>query len=82
MPETRVNSSGQIALPKTILRYLDLHAGDRVDFQRTADGRVVLFKVGIPRPPPLVKGTGKGVMQHMEVEVEHLDDKKPGRTDE
>lgn len=82
MPETRVNSSGQIALPKSILRYLDLHAGDRVEFERTADGRVVLKKVGVPRPPPLVRPGAKSNLREMEVEVEHVDEKKPGRTDD
>lgn len=82
MPESRVNSSGQISLPKSILRYLDLHSGDRVEFDRTADGRVVLKKVGVPRPPSLVPPGAKGAMQHMKVEVEHVDAPKPGRTDD
>lgn len=82
MPQTRVNSSGQIALPKSILRYLDLHSGDRVEFERTADGRVVLKKVGVPHPEPLVRPGAKGNMQHLKVEVEHVDEQKPGRTDD
>ena len=82
MPQTRVTSTGQISLPKSILRYLDLHAGDKVDFERTADGRVVLKKVGVDRPPPLVRASGKSVMKNVEVEVEHSAEKKPGRTDD
>lgn len=82
MPETRVNSAGQIALPPSILRYLDLHAGDRVHFARTADGRVVLEKVGSPRPPPLVKAVGKSNIEEVEVDVEHVGAPRPKRTDE
>ncbi len=82
MPESRINSSGQISLPKSILRYLDLHSGDRVEFDRTADGRVVLKKVGVPRPPPLIRPGAKGAMQNMQVEVEHSAEPKPGRTDD
>jgi len=82
LPETRVNSSGQISLPKSILRYLDLHSGDRVTFERTADGRVVLKKVGAARPVPLIRPGALGNMQHMKVEVEHLDETKPKRTDD
>lgn len=81
MPETRVNSSGQIALPPSILRYLDLHAGDRVEFTRTADGRVVLAKVGQGPPPLLVKPVGKSNIEEVEVEVEHSAEKPPKRTD-
>lgn len=81
MPETRVNSSGQIALPPSILRYLDLHAGDRVEFHRTADGRVVLEKVGAPPPPPLLRPVGKSNIEEVDVEVEHSIDKPPRRTD-
>lgn len=81
MPQTRVNSSGQISLPKSILRYLDLHAGDKVDFERTADGRVVLVKVGAPKPEPLVKLTGRANVAEVKVEVEHVDAPVPGRTD-
>lgn len=82
MPQTRVTSTGQISLPKSILRYLDLHAGDRVEFDRTADGRVVLKKVGAPRPEPLIRPSGKSNMQHMKVEVEHSAEEKPRRTDD
>lgn len=71
MPQTRVTSTGQIQLPSSILKYLDLHAGDRVDFQRTADGRVVLIKVGVERPPPLIRTLGKGTMKNIRVAVDH-----------
>lgn len=75
MPQSRVNSAGQIELPRTILQYLDLRAGDKVDFERTKDGRIVIRKVGVPKPVPLVRVTGKAALDEVEVEVKHDEDR-------
>ncbi len=82
MPQTRVTSTGQISLPKTILRYLNLNPGDRVEFDRTADGRVVLKKVWVHEPKPLIQPSAKSVLKNMQVDVEHSAEPKPKRTDD
>ena len=42
MPSARINSKGQLMLPKAIRDLLGLGAGDRVDFVVKDDGTVVL----------------------------------------
>ena len=47
---TAVTSKGQVTIPKPIRDRLGIERGDVVDFELEADGRVVLIKVGGPRP--------------------------------
>ena len=45
MPTT-VTSKGQVTIPKRVRDRLDIKAGSQVDFALTADGQIVLLKVG------------------------------------
>ena len=40
--QTTVTSKGQVTIPKAVRDLLGLHAGSKVSFRRTADGRVEL----------------------------------------
>ncbi|MHC4471431.1 MAG: AbrB/MazE/SpoVT family DNA-binding domain-containing protein [Planctomycetota bacterium] len=42
MPVATVTSKGQVTIPKAIRDFLGLRSGDRVDFWRTPEGKVVL----------------------------------------
>ena len=41
---TTVTSKGQVTIPKPVRDLLGIGPGSRVDFQRTADGSVVLLR--------------------------------------
>jgi AbrB family looped-hinge helix DNA binding protein len=43
---TTVTRKGQVTIPKPVRDRLNLKPGSTVDFQLTADGRVVLVKTG------------------------------------
>jgi AbrB family looped-hinge helix DNA binding protein len=48
---TSVTSKGQVTIPKAVRDRLGIVAGDPVDFELAADGRIVLVKAGAqPRP--------------------------------
>lgn len=40
--QTTVTSKGQVTIPKAVRDLLGLHAGSKVSFRRTSDGRVEL----------------------------------------
>ena len=40
--QTTVTSKGQVTIPKAVRDLLGLHAGSKVSFRRTRDGRVEL----------------------------------------
>ena len=46
MTTATLTSKGQITIPKRVRDLLGIGPGSLVDFQRAADGRVVLVKVG------------------------------------
>ncbi len=41
-----VTRKGQVTIPKPVRDLLEIKAGSRVDFERAADGRIILVKVG------------------------------------
>jgi antitoxin PrlF len=43
---TAVTSKGQVTIPKAVRDLLGITEGTLVDFERAADGRIVLRKVG------------------------------------
>jgi AbrB family looped-hinge helix DNA binding protein len=43
---TTVTSKGQVTIPKRVRDHLGIGPGSVIDFERAADGRVVLVKVG------------------------------------
>lgn len=45
MPAT-VTAKGQITIPKAVRDQLGVRPGSKVDFRRTVEGRVELFKLG------------------------------------
>jgi antitoxin PrlF len=47
---TTVTSKGQVTIPKPVRERLGIVPGNAVDFELMADGRIVLVKVGGPRP--------------------------------
>lgn len=51
MPAT-VTSRGQVTIPKPIRERLGIKAGNAVDFQLAADGRVTLVKVSATEDTP------------------------------
>ena len=42
---TTVTSKGQVTIPKRVRDLLGIEPGSRVDFERAADGRIVLVKI-------------------------------------
>ncbi len=42
MSVSKITSKGQITLPKAIREYLELEAGDKVEFRIDAEGRVIM----------------------------------------
>ncbi|OSM06138.1 AbrB/MazE/SpoVT family DNA-binding domain-containing protein [Magnetofaba australis] len=42
MPTATLTSKGQITLPKAVRDHFHLHPGDKVSFQLTTDGAVIL----------------------------------------
>jgi len=62
---TTVTSKGQVTIPKRVRDLLGIEPGSVVDFERGADGRVVLVKVGRKaRPSRLARlrgHAGKGL---------------------
>ena len=43
---TTVTSKGQVTIPKAVRDRLGIEPGNAIDFELTADGRVLLSKVG------------------------------------
>ena len=43
---TTVTSKGQVTIPKRVRDFLGIETGSQVDFERGADGRIVLVKIG------------------------------------
>ena len=43
---TTVTSKGQVTIPKRVRDLLGIGPGSRIDFERGADGRIVLVKTG------------------------------------
>jgi AbrB family looped-hinge helix DNA binding protein len=43
---TTVTSKGQVTIPKRVRDLLGIGPGSVIDFERAADGRIVLVKVG------------------------------------
>jgi antitoxin PrlF len=41
-----VTRKGQVTIPKPVRDLLEIKPGSRVDFERAADGRIILVKVG------------------------------------
>lgn len=62
---TTVTSKGQVTIPKPVRDLLGIKPGNRVDFERAPDGRVVLVKVdGKQRPSRFARlrgHAGKGL---------------------
>lgn len=60
-----VTSKGQVTIPKPVRDLLGIKPGNRVDFERAPDGRVVLVKVdGKQRPSRFARlrgHAGKGL---------------------
>lgn len=59
MPTSSLTSKGQTTIPKEIRDYLHLRPGDRIEFLKEPDGRIVLLPVtldirdlfgALPRP--------------------------------
>lgn len=59
MPTSALTSKGQTTIPKEIRDYLHLRPGDRIEFLKEPDGRIVLLPVtldieelcgALPRP--------------------------------
>jgi AbrB family looped-hinge helix DNA binding protein len=48
---TTVTSKGQVTIPKAVRERLGIVAGDPVDFELAADGRIVLVKTGAKERP-------------------------------
>ncbi len=48
---TIVTSKGQVTIPKRVRDLLGIGPGSVIDFERGADGRVVLVKVNKKAPP-------------------------------
>jgi len=46
-----VTSKGQVTIPKRVRDHLGIEPGNRVDFELTPDGRIVLVKQGAPPEP-------------------------------
>jgi AbrB family looped-hinge helix DNA binding protein len=42
MPASTVTSKGQTTIPKDIREYLNLHAGDKIDFVIGKEGKVII----------------------------------------
>lgn len=60
---TTVTSKGQVTIPKRVRDLLGIAPGSKIDFERTADGRIVLVKLGrkVPSRFAKVRGSaGKG----------------------
>ena len=58
-----VTSKGQITIPKRVRDLLGIVPGSKIDFERAADGRIVLVKLGgkVPSRFARVRGSaGKG----------------------
>jgi antitoxin PrlF len=56
---TRVTRKGQVTIPKRMRDYLGIEPGSMVEFDVTADGRVVLVKQGaVPEPDRFEKLRG------------------------
>jgi len=48
---SRVTSKGQVTIPKRVRDHLGIEPGSVVEFELTADGRIVLVKAGAaPKP--------------------------------
>ena len=47
----KVTSKGQVTIPKAVRDLLGINPGNRVDFQRAPDGRVVLVKIDAKKKP-------------------------------
>ena len=62
---TTVTSKGQVTIPKPVRDRLGVRQGDAIDFRLTADGQVVLVKVGgaapVSRFQALRGGAGPGL---------------------
>jgi antitoxin PrlF len=48
---SRVTRKGQVTIPKRVRDYLGIEPGSMVEFDVTADGRIVLIKQGAPPAP-------------------------------
>ncbi len=48
---TTVPTEGQVTIPKRVRDLLGIEPGSAVAFEVAEDGRVILSKVGAPRPP-------------------------------
>jgi antitoxin PrlF len=48
---TNVTSKGQVTIPKKVRDHLGIRPGSAVEFELTADGRVVLVHAASSRPP-------------------------------
>jgi antitoxin PrlF len=48
---SRVTRKGQVTIPKRIREHLGIEPGSIVEFEVTADGRIVLVKAGAPPKP-------------------------------
>jgi len=49
---TTLTRKGQVTIPKPVRDRLNLKPGSAVDFELTADGRVILVKAGRKSAPP------------------------------
>lgn len=53
-----VTSKGQITIPKRVRDLLGIVPGSKIDFERAADGRIVLVKLGKKAPSRFAKLVG------------------------
>ena len=53
---TTVTSKGQVTVPKRVREQLGIVPGSRVEFELAEDGRIVLTKVGQPKPASKFEG--------------------------
>jgi len=55
---TTVTSKGQITIPKRVRDLLGIVPGSKIDFERGADGRIVLVKLGKKVPSRFARVRG------------------------
>ncbi len=62
---TKVTIKGQVTIPKAVREQMGIGPGSKIDFKRSADGRIVIERAGVASPQPsrltkLVGSAGKG----------------------